>query len=196
MTPRAGCISITALLLAGCQGEDAGVPARPPTVVPTARAPSLDPVEFEGEAIFAWLDGERYSETWELFPGTSSLHFGAEPHGMLLTTYANPVAMEALERAAPSMPAGAGILVEDYLADSTLSTLSVMLRVDDPDSGPVEWRFARFAPTGEFEAGSMEGGRSCHVLEPDLVFGRELGNPLPIDSTGATPSTGGGGSGQ
>lgn len=187
--------TLMAMMLAGCQGapEEGQAPASAPAAEPTARAPSLDPVESEGDAIFAWLDGERYRETWELFPGTSPLHIGAEPHGSLLTTYANPVAMEALERAAPSMPTGAAIVMEDYMADSTLSTMSVMLRVDDPDSGSVEWRFTRFAPTGEIEAGPVDGCRSCHVLEPDLVFGWELGNPLPIDSTGATPSAGGAG---
>ena len=186
-------ISITALLLAGCQVEEARVPARPPAVERGARASSLEEVEPAGEAIFALLDGERYRETWELLPGTSPLHTGAEPHGTLFTTYANPIAMGALERAAPSMPPGAAIAVEDYMADSTLSTISVMLRVDDPDFGSDGWRFTRFAPTGEIEVGPMDGCRSCHVLEPDLVFGWELGNPLPIDSTGATPSAGGAG---
>lgn len=195
MMPRARSISIAALLLAGCQGEEALVPARPPAAERTARA-TFHEAEPDGEAIFAWLDAERYRETWELLPATSPLHTGAGHHGALLTTYANPVAMEALERAAPSMPPGAAIAVEDYMADSTLSTISVMLRVDDPDSGAGEWRFTRFAPTGEVEAGPMDGCRSCHVLEPDFVFGWELGTPLPIDSTGATPSTGGAGSGR
>ena len=191
-------ISLAALMLTGCQGaaEEGRAPASPPATEQTVRAPSLDEVEPDGQAIFAWLDGERYRETWGLLPGTSPLHTGAEPHGALLTTYANPVAIEALERAAPSMPPGAAIAVEDYLADSTLSTISVMLRVDDPDSGSVEWRFTRFAPTGEIEAGPMDGCRSCHVLEPDFVFGWELGTPLPVDSTGATPSTGGAAGGQ
>ena len=36
----------------------------------------------------------------------------------------------------------------------------------------------------------MDSCRSCHVLEPDLVFGWELGTPLPIDSTGATSGGG------
>ncbi len=196
MIPRPRCISITALLLAGCQGEEARVPASPPATEQIVPAPSLDEVEPDGEAIFAWLDDERYRETWELLPGTSPLHTGIEPHGTLLTTYANAIAIEALERAAPSMPPAAAIAVEDYMADSTLSTISVMLRVDDLEAGSVEWRFTRFAPTGEIEAGPLDGCRSCHVLEPDFVFGWELGTPLPIDSTGATPSTGGAGSGR
>lgn len=190
MTASARGIWLVALFLAGCQGaaEERTAPA-PPAANRPARSPSFEGEEPTGEAVFAWLSGERYRETWELLPGTSPLHAGAEPHGTLLTTYANPVAMEAIERAAPSMPPGAAIAVEDYLADSTLSTISVMVRVADPDPESGEWHFTRFGPAGEVEAGPLDSCRSCHVLEPDLLFGWELGRPLPIDSTGATPAT-------
>jgi hypothetical protein len=91
------------------------------------------------------------------------------------------------------MPAGAAFAVEDYLADSTLSAISVMLRVDGPGPDSMEWRFVRFAPTGEIDAGPKDACLNCHVLEPDFVFGWELGAPLPIDSTGVTTSTVGSG---
>jgi hypothetical protein len=63
-----------------------------------------------------------------------------------------------------------------------------MLRADDSDRDGGDWRFARFGSAGEVEAGSGETCRGCHVLDPDFVFGRELGTPMPIDSTGARPS--------
>jgi hypothetical protein len=198
MNPRLGGpllapLSIAALVAAGCQGsaEEGLPPPRPTATEPAPPAPPFEGVEPTGEAIFAWLNGERYRETWELFPGTTPLHEGTEDHGALLTTYANPVAMEALERGTASMPPRAVIAVEDYLADSTLSTISVMLRVDDPDPESAGWRFTRFGPAGEVVAGVTDSCSSCHVLEPDLVFGWELGAPLPIDSTGATPGGGG-----
>jgi len=49
----------------------------------------------------------------------------------------------------------------------------------------------RFGTAGEVEAGPMDACRSCHVLEPDLVFGWELGTPVPVDSTGVVPGAGG-----
>lgn len=198
MTRRAGAAWIAAVVLGGCQGaaEEASTPAPPQAAERSVEASPFALEEPAAEAIFAWLEDERHRETWDLVPGTAPLHPGADPHGTLLTTYANPVAMEALERGAPSMPPGAAFAVEDYLADTTLSAISVMLRVDDPAPDRVEWRFARYAPTGEIEAGSMDTCRSCHVLEPDLVFGWEIGTPIPVDSTGATASTTGSGSGQ
>lgn len=170
--------------LVGCRGavEEAPAPARR---IATEPVRPFEEVPATSEAILAWLNSERYRETWELLPGTFPLHEGSEGHGALLTTYADPVAIGALERAALSMPPGAAIAVEDYLPDSTLSTVSVMVWVPDSDGRSGEWRFARFGSAGEIEAGSMDSCRSCHVLEPDLVFGWELGTPLPIDSTGA-----------
>ena len=185
MTPRAGVISIAAVLLAGCQdaAEEASVPPPPEIAQPAAEAsPFGEPAD---EEIFAWLEDGRYRETWELLPGSAPMHPGADPHGALLTAYANPISMEALERGMLSMPPEAAIAVEDYMADSTLSTISVMVRVADRTADSMGWRFARFAPTGEIDAGPVDACRSCHVLEPDLVFGHELGTPLPIDSTGA-----------
>lgn len=189
-TPRIRGCSIAALLLAGCQGPAEEPPAAPspPAAERPTDSPSFAGVEATDEAIFAWLTGERYRETWELLPGTLPLHSGTEAHGALLTTYADPVAMEAIELAALSMRAGAAIAMEDYFADSTLSSISVMVRVDDSDPNSAEWRFARFGPAGEVDAGPLDSCGSCHVQEPDLVFGWELGTPLPIDSTGAAPA--------
>jgi hypothetical protein len=65
-----------------------------------------------------------------------------------------------------------------------------MVRLDDSDPISAEWRFTRFGPAGETEAGPMDACRGCHVQEPDFVFGWELGTPLPIDSTGAAPAPG------
>ncbi len=186
-------ISLAALLGAGCQvsAEEELPPPRQTATGPAAPVSPFEGDEPTDEAIYAWLNGERYRETWELFPGTTPLHEGAEGHGALLTTYANPVGMEALERGAGSMPPRAAIAVEDYLADSTLSTISVMLRIEDPGPASGGWRFTRFGAAGEVEAGLMDSCVSCHVLEPDLLFGWDLNVPMPIDSTGATPGTGG-----
>lgn len=181
-----------AALLAGCrvEAEETPAPVRP-TVMQAPPAGPFEGVPPSDEAIFAWLTGERYRETWELVPGTSLMHEGTEGHGALLTTYADPVAMEAIERASLSLPPGAAIAMEDYLADSSLSSISVMVRVHDSADESGDWRFTRFGPAGEIEAGPMDGCRSCHVLEPDLVFGWELGTQLPIDSTGARPDPAG-----
>jgi hypothetical protein len=141
-----------------------------------------------GEAVFAWLASERYRETWELLPGTLPFRPGTESHGALVTTYASPHAMRGIERATLTMPLGAAFAIEDYFADSTLAAIGVMVRVRDPDPESKGWYFTRFGPEGEVDAGPPDACRGCHVLEPDLVFGWEIGTPLPIDSTGSPPA--------
>jgi hypothetical protein len=140
-----------------------------------------------GEAVLAWLDGERYRETWDLWPATAPLDPGAEAHGALLTTYVSPLAFDALMRGTHAMPPGAAVVVEDYMSDSSLSSISVMVRADGYDAERQDWFFARFGSAGEIDAaGRVEMCAGCHVSEPDYLFSGELGTPLPIDSTGAT----------
>jgi hypothetical protein len=170
------------------------------------------------EAILAWLREAQYRETWETWPDTSvlrpdSVRLPADPpapaseaaalvsdtlvgaeiasHGALHTTYLNPIAVDALERGAHAMPAGAIAVIEEHLADSTLSAVSVMVQSEGYDPENRDWVFARFGSTGEIEAGGrVEACQGCHVLEPDYLFSAELGTPLPVDSGDVGPGGG------
>jgi hypothetical protein len=195
-------LAAVCLLAAACQGppQEALAPAAESVATrPAVARPGYDRPDTTGSAVLAWLEKEEYRETWELWPGTAPLHearptgvvvapAGAEPHGALLITYANPVAIDALSRAAPAMPPGAVVLLEGYLPDSTLSSVSVMVQVGEFDPERQDWFFARFGSAGEIDAaGHVEACQGCHVSEPDYLFSGELGVPLPVDSTGATP---------
>lgn len=136
-----------------------------------------------GHAVWAWLGEERYAETWERWPGTTELHPGAEPHGALLTTFVNPIAREALRRGAPAMPPGAVVVTENYLPDSTLVAVTVMVRSAGFDPRRQDWFRARFGSAGEIEAaGRVEECAGCHAREPDDLFSGELGTLAPADS--------------
>ncbi|HYO46145.1 MAG TPA: cytochrome P460 family protein [Gemmatimonadota bacterium] len=181
---------IAAILVTRCQvpPQEAGAPAGDSVatrLVVEAQVPAVP--DTTGEAVLAWLEAEQYRETWDPWRGTTLLS-GAEPHGAVLTTYANPVAIEALSRGALAMPPGAIIVLEGYLPDSSLSSVSVMVQAGAFDPEGQDWFFARFGSAGEIEAaGRLEACRGCHVLEPDYLFSGELGTPLPVDSTGAFP---------
>jgi hypothetical protein len=111
-----------------------------------------------------------------------------QPHGTLHTAYLNPIAVDALERGAHAMPPGAIALIEEYLADSTLSGIGVMVKSEGYNPQNRDWVFARFGSAGETEEmGRVEACQGCHVVEPDYLFSAELGTPLPVDSTGAFP---------
>jgi hypothetical protein len=82
-----------------------------------------------GAAVWSHLEAADYSANWELWPGKGELYTGQEPHGALLTTYLNPVAYAALTGMAGSMPAGAIIVKENYMPDSTLAAITVMYKL-------------------------------------------------------------------
>ena len=57
--------------------------------------------------MLAYLEEMDYQQSWELWPGKGEKYEGGEPHGMLLTTYLNPAAYDALDGKDGVMPNGA-----------------------------------------------------------------------------------------
>jgi hypothetical protein len=58
-------------------------------------------------SVLANLEEMDYQQSWELWPGKGEKYEGGEPHGMLLTTYLNPAAYDALDGKDGVMPNGA-----------------------------------------------------------------------------------------
>jgi len=218
MSPRGAMLAI-AILAVACREppQEALAPLEDSVAVRRVVEAPVGP-DTTGEAILAWLREAQYRETWETWPDTSVLRpdsaglpadpaalaseaaavasdtlVGAEiaPHGVLRTTYLNPIAVDALERGAHAMPAGAIAVIEEHFADSTLSAVSVMVQSEDYDPENRDWVFARFGSAGEIAAGGrVEACQGCHVLESDYLFSAELGTPLPVDSGDVGPGGG------
>ena len=79
-------------------------------------------------SVIAYLDEVNYQESWELWPGLGEKVEGGEPHGMLLTTYLNPVALQAFNDKAGAMPDGAIIVKENYTPAGELAANTVMYK--------------------------------------------------------------------
>lgn len=110
-------------------------------------------------AVWSYLQQVDYRANWELWPGKGELYAGREPHGVMLTTYLNGPAYEALTGTAGTMPADAIIVKENYMADSTLATVTVMYKVAgfNPEHG--DWFWAKLGPDG---GAQVEGrGQNC-----------------------------------
>lgn len=185
---RAWLPLVAALAVAGCR-----IPPEGATPAADSLAAAARPVEPGGpdatpESVRDWLEAERYRERWEPWPGALPLRPGAEPqHGTLLTAYANPIAIDGMEYGLSALPAGSILIVEDHAPDSTLASVSVMVQTDDRDGEDGGWYFVRLGSAGEVEPPGSESCAACHALEPDRVFGAQIGTPWPIDSTGALP---------
>jgi hypothetical protein len=163
-----------ATTLAGCDAGDAGdadepeatpAPAQTPeTPAPTPTAdPGAELPDTTAEAVWAYLQGTPYQEEWRMWPGTQALYEGTEPHGMLLTTYLNATALDALTGSTGPLPDGSMVVKENYMPDSTLAAITVMYAVDGYDPEANDWFWAKFQPDGSVDAaGRVESCQECH----------------------------------
>lgn len=169
-------VLILGLLAAACgdrsgaqDGDDA---AQPPPSADMAPSDQTGPDTTEA-AVWAHLTEEAYRDNWALWPGTEPLYPGTEPHGMLLTTYANATARAALaDGDAGDLPFGSIIVKENYMPDSTFAAATVMYRVEDYNPDHDDWLFAKYDPRGEAEAfGRAAGCQACHqTAETGYIF--------------------------
>ena len=124
-------------------------------------------------SLWDYLQSVDYRSNWELWPGKGEKYKGQVPHGMLLTTYLNPAALEALTGMAGSMPEGAIIVKENYMPDSTLAAVTTMYKVTGFNPEHNDWFFAKQQPDGTVEVeGRGPGCQACHSqrAENDYIF--------------------------
>ena len=90
------------------------------------RAP--DPPEPSATALMEYLEEVDYRENWSLWPGLGEKYSAREPHGALITTYLNPLALDALMGKKGTMPEGAIIVKENYTSDGEFEAHTVMYK--------------------------------------------------------------------
>jgi len=67
------------------------------------------------ENLKEYLTRTNVYTTWQLWPGTDFFYKGRHPHGALLTTYVNDIALAALRAGEDEFSAGSIIVKENYL---------------------------------------------------------------------------------
>lgn len=119
-------------------------------------------------SLWAHLRAEDYPANWPLWPGKSELYTGTQPHGMLLTTYVNDAALDALTSKAGTMPAGAIVVKENYMPDSVLAAVTIMYKVAGYNAAFGDWFFVKRLADGTVEAQGRVGGcQGCHTQRAD-----------------------------
>lgn len=168
-TSTLAALVVTGMAAAGCGGGDdepaeIGAEASPEPVTDVAAAPDTT-----SDALWAFLQSQDYRQAWRLWPGKGELYQGVEPHGMLLTTYANDVAWEALAAGnVTDLPEGAILVKENYMPDSTFAAATVMQKVTGYNPDHADWLFAKYQPDGTVDAyGRAEGCQACHLSAPN-----------------------------
>ncbi|MEQ9618854.1 MAG: hypothetical protein RIG61_06740 [Deltaproteobacteria bacterium] len=109
--------------------------------------------EKQAAQLWSTIQDAKYQDNWALFPGKGKLYKGTEPHGMLLTTYVNETADQALKSGAKELPMGSILIKENYMPDEKLAAITVMdKRGDDKD----DWFWVKFNPDGTVATMEME----------------------------------------
>ena len=157
ITPKVWILAAVsgAILSAGCEqirenfGQRSGTENMPE---PNARS------------VWKHVENQNYQRNWSYWPGKGELYKGTEPHGVLLTTYVNPLAQGALTNRAAELPAGAIIVKENYSPKKELAAVTVMYKARDgynPDHN--NWFWLKRLPDGKVEAsGKAESCQACH----------------------------------
>lgn len=125
------------------------------------------------EALWAHMEEAAYTENWTLWPDKGALYMGTEPHGMLLTTYLNDLALDAVTNKAGAMSAGAIVVKENYMLDSTLAAITIMYKSEGYNPDVNDWFFVKRLADGTVEASGRVGMcQGCHaqVADNDYLF--------------------------
>ena len=175
-------LAIGLAVFAGCAPSDE---AEVEEAEPTPQAPAIAEADTTGAAIWAHLQESDYQNSWTLWPGKGELYTGQEPHGMLLTTYLNDVALQALTSGGSLMPPGAIVVKENYRPDSTLAAVTTMFKVAGYNTEVNDWFFTKHLPSGELDQtptgmaleGRLPGCTNCHrvVQTNDYLYTGPLG---------------------
>ncbi|MGA7306160.1 MAG: cytochrome P460 family protein [Rhodothermales bacterium] len=128
-----------------------------------------------GASLWTFLQKSNFQDTWTTWPGKGKFYEGTRPHGALLTTYLNPLALGAVNTRVGAMPDGATIVKENYKPDSTLASITVMRKFAGYNPDYNDWFFSKFLPDGDVakspEGKALEGRipscESCHSKQKD-----------------------------
>ncbi len=177
---------VTSFLYIGCERPEKKA-AMPKKDAPKMSMEEVRKAEKMAGELWSKMQGENYREDWEMWPGKEAFYKGKEPHGVLLTTYVNDAAYEAIENKEGKMPPGAIIIKENYMPDKTLGAITVMHKIEGFNPEANDWFWVKFGPDGKVMtmemggmtmklAGKVPGCIDCHGVQSsnDYIFTNSL----------------------
>ncbi len=126
-----------------------------------------------GAAIWDHLKKEGYAKKWKMWPGTTPLYKGPEPHGAFLTTYINDAAYKAITGKKGRFPDGAMIAQDNFSKDKKLKNIDVMYKVKGYNPKGGDWFWVQFRTDGRIIAdGKIDECIKCHDAQKknDYVY--------------------------
>lgn len=153
----------------GCQqdAEEEIIP-EPSEAVSMEEAVDIPRPDTTAQDVWEHLQQEAYQDNWDFWPDREPFYQGTEPHGMLLSTYLNDLALRGLlalrERSEiDDLPFGSIIVKENYTPDSTLAAITVMYKSERYDPDHHDWWWMKRLADGTVEAaGQVSSCIQCH----------------------------------
>ena len=102
-----------------------------------------------------------YKKGFTVFPGTTEMHEGTEPHGSFITVYVNDTALKSVKKNKYSN--NSIILKESYNSEKKLAAIAVMYKVKgyNPEGG--DWFWVKYDPDFKvLKEGRVKGCLACH----------------------------------
>lgn len=130
------------------------------------------PIPGGGDLRHHIIGHEPYKKAFELWPGKGELYPGTEPHGSLLTTYVNKVAMESIQKK-HGMANNSIIVKENYTPDRKLAAVTVMYKVKGYNPPGGDWFWVKYDPNFDIlSEGTVKGCLGCHgsAKSNDYIF--------------------------
>ncbi len=147
----------------GAESAPGEEPATGEMAEPMASQAMMSLPDTTAQAVWSYLQEQSYRDSWELWPNKGELYQGGEPHGMLLTTYLNDEALDALANDSGPLPHGSIVVKENFMPDSTLAAITVMYAAEGNDAEHNDWFWAKYQPDGSVDAaGRVQSCISCH----------------------------------
>lgn len=119
-----------------------------------------------------YITGHKPYRIWAKWPGKKGMYKGKEPHGALLMTYVNRIALKSIKEQS-SMANNSIIIKENYTSNRELKGISVMYKVRGYNPGGGDWFWASYdASFNTIEEGKVEGCLGCHsrAKRNDYIF--------------------------
>ena len=120
------------------------------------------------DQFWKYLIGNNY-KNWSPGPGQNGdFYTGQNPHGALLKMYLNRTAAGKTQK----FPMGSVIILENYRADRSLKTISVMYRTDGFNPQGNDWYWIEYHPDGTVvKAPAASGSKQSEVSHASFHTG-------------------------
>ncbi|MFN0101206.1 MAG: cytochrome P460 family protein [Bryobacteraceae bacterium] len=123
--------------------------------------------------VWPYLQAQDYQKKWTLMPGTTAQMPGNSPHGALITTYVNDIALNAITAKRGTIPPGGMVLKENYMPDRTLAAVTLMYKAEGFNPDGNDWYWMQRTANGMVPAeGRVAGCINCHSANAgnDFLF--------------------------